>query len=136
MDVWSEAETHRLCGGRVAPRAFCYRNCGIRAKTRRERTPPSALPNRECEVRSFRSSRHRIVGHAVVPQDLALVILGQWQSEEMIDGFGIARIYVRIVRRKDQIVVADLLDDIVGDHFVGLDGHTALTFEIITGLLL
>src|SRR5262245_1567956 len=33
IDVCSGAETHRLCCGRVAPRVFVNRNCGIRVKT-------------------------------------------------------------------------------------------------------
>src|SRR5262245_46979240 len=34
IDVCSEAATHRLCCGRVAPRVFVNRNCGIRAQSR------------------------------------------------------------------------------------------------------
>src|SRR5262245_51249749 len=94
------------------------------------------LQNHQCRNRRSHLSEHRIVGHAVVPQNLALVFLGQRQSEEMINSFGISRIHVRIVRGKNQIAAADLFDDVVGDDFVGLDGHAALPFEIITGLLL
>src|SRR5499426_2039782 len=83
-----------------------------------------------------RSSAHRIVGHAVVPQDLTLVFLGQRQSEEMINSFGISRIHVWIVRGKNQIAAAELRDGVVGDDFVWSDGHAALAVEIITGLLL
>src|SRR5262249_15265759 len=94
------------------------------------------LQNHQCRTGRSRSSAHRIVGHAVVPQDLTLVFLGQRQSEEMINSFGISRIHVWIVRGKNQIAAADLLDDVAGDDLVGFDGHAALPFEIITGLLL
>ena len=52
----------------------------------------------------------------------------------MIDRFGVARVDVRIVGGEDQMCVADLLDDIVGDHFVGLDGDNAVFFEIFARL--
>src|SRR5262245_74103 len=35
IDVCSEAETHRLCCGRVAPRVFVSRNCKIRVQCSR-----------------------------------------------------------------------------------------------------
>src|SRR5215813_1573839 len=127
----------------VAPPNAFISSKGMQSRkdSQQKRLPTSFVQMLCCKIINAgtgrsRSSVHRIVGHAVVPQNLALVFLDQRQSEEMIDSFGISRIDVRIVRGKNQIAAAELLDDVVGDDFVGLDGHAALPFEIITGLLL
>src|SRR5512144_3211231 len=89
-----------------------------------ESEPRASYQRRRCS--RFRSCSHCIVGHAVVPKNFALVFITEWQPKKRIDGFRIARINVRIVRGKNQIIAADLLDDIAGDHFVGFYGHSAL----------
>src|SRR5262249_30521388 len=86
------------------------------------------LQNHQCRNRRSRSSAHRIVGHAVVPQDLTLVFLGQRQSEEMINSFGISRIHVWIVRGKNQIAPPRPAGGCLWGRFCGVGWTRGLPF--------
>src|SRR5205823_6010421 len=65
--------------------------------------------------------------------DLALLLVGERQLEEVRDRLRILRVAMRIVRREDELVASELLDRIPRRSFVWLNGYPALAAEILAG---
>ena len=78
---------------------------------------------------------HRVIARAVVPQNFSFVVVGEWQTEKMVDCLGISRVDMRIVGGEHQVAVADLLSDVVGNDFIGFDGDDTVTFEVFAGFV-
>src|SRR5512134_2645405 len=72
---------------------------------------------------------------AIVPQNLFLRLLTDWNGEELVQGVGPAAVDVRIVRRNNDIIVAHVVDDILHQRLVDIDGDEALLFEIFARFL-
>src|SRR5262244_512806 len=86
-------------------------------------------PQRQC-ARSAAPSLELVEPRAVVPEDLALGLLRQVRElEESVDRVRIARVVVRPVGRHDEIVVADLGDDVLRQLLFRLDRDEALAPE-------
>src|SRR5881296_1745645 len=74
-----------------------------------------------------------VVRGAVVPEDLALALVGDRQPEERLDRPGELRVAVREVRREDDPIVTDGIDDVLDRLLVALDRHEALPLEVGAG---
>src|SRR4030095_4478209 len=74
-----------------------------------------------------------VVGGAVVPEDLALALLGDRQLQERLHRPGKLRVAVREIGREDDPVVADRVDDVFHRLLVALDRHEALPLEVLAG---
>src|SRR5580765_3649973 len=77
-----------------------------------------------------RSGRKSVVRRAVVPQDLALALLGDRQPEERLHRPRELRVAVRKIRREDDPVVTDGVDDVLHRLLVAFDRHEALPLEV------
>src|SRR6516225_472375 len=78
-----------------------------------------------------RLRRQPVVRRAVVPEDLALALVGDRQSQERLDGPRELRVPVREIRREDDPVVTDRVDDVLDRFLVALDRHEALALEVV-----
>src|SRR5262244_2999795 len=79
------------------------------------------------------SGRKPVVGGAVVPEDLALALLGDRQPEERLDRPREFRVTVREIRREDDPVIPDRVDDVLHRLLVALVRHEALALEVLAG---
>src|SRR2546421_1722888 len=79
------------------------------------------------------SGRKAVVRRAVVPQDLALALLGDRQAEERLHRPRELRVAVRKIRREDDPIVTDGVDDVLHRLLVTLHRHEALPLEIRAG---
>src|SRR5438105_1392047 len=73
-----------------------------------------------------------VEARAVVPQDLALLLVGERQLQERVHRLGVARVPMRVVRRKDELIAAELLDREPRWILIGLYGNPALPLEVLT----
>src|SRR6266850_5043267 len=80
-----------------------------------------------------RSGREPVVRRAVVPQDLALALLGDRQLKERLHRPRKLRVAVRKIRREDDPVVTDGVNDVPHGLLVALDRHEALPLEVCAG---
>src|SRR5262249_34745759 len=71
-----------------------------------------------------------VVRRAVVPEDLALALVGDRQLQERLDRPGELRVAVREVGREDDPVVTDGIDDVLDRLLVALDRDEALPLEV------
>src|SRR5215510_3589284 len=71
-----------------------------------------------------------VVRRAVVPEDLALALVGDRQLQERLHRPGELRVAVREVGREDDPVVADRVDDVLDRLLVALDRDEALPLEV------
>src|SRR5215468_5124479 len=71
-----------------------------------------------------------VVRGAVVPEDLALALVGDRQPQERLHRPRELRVAVREVRREDDAVVADRVDDVLDRLLVALDRDEALPLEV------
>src|SRR5437867_9624713 len=78
--------------------------------------------------------RHPVVARAVVPEDLALALVGDRELHERLDRLRILGVEVGPVGREDDGVVAHVIDDLFHEVLVGLHGHEALALEVLAGL--
>src|SRR2546430_11514782 len=83
---------------------------------------------------SSRYPRNPVVARAVVPEDLALALVGDRELHERLDRLRILGIEVGPVGREDDGVVAHVIDDLFHEVLVGLHGHEALALEVLAGL--
>src|SRR3954447_1748368 len=74
---------------------------------------------------------HTVQRGAVVPEDLALVLVRDRQPQECLAGLGEARVDVRVVRRVDDVVAAHVVHDALHRLLVGVHGDVALPFEVL-----
>src|SRR5438093_1453576 len=80
-------------------------------------------------------SPHAVQPRPVVPQDLPLRRLGERQLQERRDGMRVLRVGVRVVRREDQVLVAEPLHVLLDRRLVRLDGEEAVRAEVLRRLL-
>src|SRR5947209_4444204 len=97
-------------------------------KARLGRRGPS--PATACSAHSTGSGREPVVRGAVVPEDLALALVGDRQPEERLDRPGEFRVAVWEVRREDDPIVTDGIDDVLDRLLVALDRDEALPLEV------
>src|ERR1051326_5353137 len=76
----------------------------------------------------------RVEAEGVVPQDLLSAFVAQRQREEAVHRLGIFRIAVRIVGRRDELVLADRRHDMRDEFLVAFAGAEALPAEIFRRL--
>src|SRR5438093_12357326 len=79
------------------------------------------------------SGSKSVVRGTVVPENLALALLGDRQRQERLHRPRELRVAVREIRREDDPVVADGVDDVLHRLFVALDRHEALPLEVRAG---
>src|SRR2546430_3665115 len=84
---------------------------------------PAGTEDTSCRVRA---ARHPLVTRAVVPEDLALALVGDRELHERLDPLPILGIEVGPIGREDDGVVAHVIDDLFHEVLVGLHGHEAL----------
>src|ERR1019366_7414392 len=72
---------------------------------------------------------HRVESRAVIPEDLALLLIREGQLEKAFRCLGISRIPVWVVRRKDQPVGAERVDHRPRGELIGFDRDETLTPE-------
>src|SRR5256886_8427976 len=68
---------------------------------------------------------------AVVPENLALALLRERQLQEEVRRLGEVRVRMRVVRREDEVVVAELLDHVLDLVLVDVDADEALAAEVL-----
>src|SRR5437899_12049806 len=69
----------------------------------------------------------------VVPQDLLLARVAERQGQEAVHGLRILGVAVGIVGGRDEVVVAEGVDDVLHELLVALDRAEALATEIFRG---
>src|SRR4030095_11427564 len=74
-----------------------------------------------------------VIRGAVVPEDLALALFGDRQAQERLHRPRELRVAVREIRREDDAIVADRVDDVPHRLLVALDRHEALPLEVCAG---
>src|SRR5215471_9176963 len=120
MSLYEAMETllhmRASAGGAPAPRRPAAAHCRASTATR-----AAALA---------RLRRQPVVRRAVVPENLALALVGDRQSQERLDGPRELRVPVREIRREDDPVVTDRGDDVADRLLVALDRHEALALEV------
>src|SRR5688572_417435 len=79
----------------------------------------------------FERIRGVVKARTIVPENLALVVVGQRKLEKTLHGVRIIGIAVRIVGGKHQLIAAEFFDGMAGRCFVGLDGNKTLALEIL-----
>src|SRR5262249_24332822 len=78
----------------------------------------------------FNSGLQRVKTQRVVPEALLFTPVAQRQREETVHRLRILRIAVRVVGRRDEVVVAERIDDMRDELLVALDGAETLPAEI------
>src|SRR5262245_36812014 len=73
----------------------------------------------------------RVEPQDVVPEDLLLARVADGQREKAIHRVRILRVAVGVVRRRDEIVIAERVDDVLDELLVALDRAEALAAEVL-----
>src|SRR5437868_13677674 len=76
----------------------------------------------------------RVEADGVVPLALLLALVAKRQREKAVHRLGVFRIAVRVVGRRDDVVVADRRDDMADELLVAFAGAEALPAEIFRRL--
>src|SRR5581483_1765586 len=126
-------------GGRVAGVRLCCRRRRrggprLRSAAGRGRRQQDGNRGEEEYLHLARRSdrdAHAIQRRAVVPEDLALVLVGDRKLQERIDRVRIAGIHVGIVGRVDDVVATHVVDDALDGLFVRIHRDVALPLEIL-----
>src|SRR6516225_1589487 len=77
----------------------------------------------------FMAELQLVEAQRVVPQDLLLAPVGERQRKKTVHRVGIFRIAVWVIGRRDEVVVAESIDDVGDKLFVALDGAEPLPAE-------
>src|SRR5690606_9257885 len=72
----------------------------------------------------------RVKPSAVVPEDLAPLLIAERQTQELLDRLGESAVRVRVVAGDDEILRAELVDRVYRRLFVDVQRDVALTLEI------
>src|SRR5579883_311303 len=125
VDAAGEVVTGELAGAAPAPHAASSSMAATAWST-------GEMDFMACSFGVLNGDRQRVQVRAIVPEDLALVLVADRQREEGVGRMGEFGVDVRIVGRVDDVVAAAQEVDGVADGVLfRVDGHIALPAEVV-----